>query len=130
MDESHAMRPLRIFVLENHADTLRWLKLYLEEAGHTVVTARSLAEAVVSLPAARCEVLLCDIGLPDGSGWDLLKRVELPRPLFAIAMSGFGMNNDRARSEAAGYRHHLLKPFNMSQLDKLLAESADQFDAA
>ncbi|HMJ88813.1 MAG TPA: response regulator [Candidatus Acidoferrum sp.] len=123
MNPLPAMRPMNILLVENHADTLRWLTLYLEDLGHTVVTARDLAEARSAWRSSNCEVLISDIGLPDGTGWELLEQAQ-PPPVFAIAMSGFGMNADNARSRAAGYRHHLLKPFKTAELDKLLSEAA------
>jgi two-component system CheB/CheR fusion protein len=126
MSEADGTRTLRILLVENHEDTLRWLTLYLQELGHTVVTARTLAEARAALAGSQYEVLLSDIGLPDGTGWELLERERPARPMFAIAMSGFGMNADNGRSRAAGYRHHLVKPFKLAELDKLLAEAAQQ----
>lgn len=121
---SHEVRPLRIFVVENHPDTMKYLSLYLTQMGHTVISAWNLEEAVATLPGAECQVLITDIGLPDGYGWDLLGRVRLEKPIFAIAMSGLGMSADRARSKAAGFRHHLLKPFDPYLLDEMLAEAA------
>jgi two-component system CheB/CheR fusion protein len=116
--------PLRIFVVENHADTLKYLCLFLEQLGHSVRSARSVAEALATWPEAHCEVLISDIGLPDGDGYELLLKLGPPRPIYAIAMSGFGMNSDRARSRAAGFRHHLLKPFEPDELDPMLEEAA------
>ena len=113
---------LRIFVVENHADTLKWLKLYLEQRGHSVCTASTLSEAVELFPTSECKVLISDIGLPDGNGWELLQRLNPPKEVFAIAMSGFGMNADSARSRAVGFRHHLLKPFKVSELSAILEE--------
>ena len=75
-------------------------------------------------PDCNCEVLLSDVGLPDGTGWEFLETVQPRRPVYAIAMSGFGMNADNARSRDAGYHHHLLKPFKTAELDKLLLEAA------
>jgi len=115
----------RIFVVENHHDTLKWLKLYLEQLGHVVFTARTLGEAVELFPSSDCQVLISDIGLPDGNGWELLQRLDSPKEVFAIAMSGFGMNADSARSRSVGYRHHLLKPFKVSELKAILAEVSD-----
>jgi two-component system CheB/CheR fusion protein len=120
------VRSLRIFIVENHADTLKWLSRYLQEMGHTVFSAKTMAEAVEALPLAKCDVLISDIGLPDGDGWELLRRVSGTHPLYAVAMSGFGMNADRAKSKAAGYRHHLLKPFVPDELDAALAEAAQE----
>jgi two-component system CheB/CheR fusion protein len=115
---------LRIFVVENHKDTLLWLTRYLEMMGHNVLSARTMHAALEALPGAGCDVLISDIGLPDGDGWQLLRSASLPRPIYAIAMSGFGMTGDRAKSAAAGYRHHILKPFDPEALDAILDEAA------
>jgi CheY-like chemotaxis protein len=108
-----AIRPLRIFLVENHIDTLKWLTLYLQQMVHTVVSARTMEGALTALPEANCEVLISDIGLPDGDGWQLLQRlrdVTMTLPRYAIAMSGYGMNADRFKSKAAGYSQHILNP--------------------
>ena len=115
---------MRVFIVENHPDTLKWLTRYLEALGHTVAAAKSMAQALALLPQAPYDVLISDIGLPDGDGWELLRTVRLPQPIYAIAMSGFGMSADHARSKAAGFRHHLLKPFVPDDLDAALAEAA------
>ena len=131
-DSGPTSRPLRIFIVENHPDTLRWLGLYLEQLGHTVLSARTMEDALEALPKANCDVLISDIGLPDGDGWTLLRTLReshRPHPGYAIAMSGFGLNADRTRSEAAGYRHHMLKPFNPDALDTLLEEAAREIAA-
>ena len=121
-----AKRPLRIFVVENHEDTRFLLCLLLEQLGHTLFSAPSLAAALEAVPAARCDVLISDIGLPDGNGWELMARLGDDRPPYAIAMSGFGMSSDRQRSLGVGYRHHLLKPVEPNQLERLLDEAADE----
>ena len=121
-------RPLRIFVVENHPDTLKYLRMYLETMGHEVFSAPTVAEALAALPASDCDVLLSDIGLPDGTGWELLQRLEgkLDRPVYAIAMSGFGLHADQSRSRAAGFRHHLVKPFPPDRLGDLMDEAASE----
>jgi CheY-like chemotaxis protein len=115
---------LRIFVVENHADTLKYLRMYLEQMGHEVTSARSMKEALETLADADFDVMISDIGLPDGDGWELLRRAQFDGPVYAIAMSGFGMNADRARSKEAGFRHHILKPFAPDELDSMLEEAA------
>jgi CheY-like chemotaxis protein len=117
---SHGSPSLRVFVVENHPDTLESLQAYLEELGHTVTSARSMTEALSMLPNVDCDLLISDIGLPDGDGWELLERAELADSVCCVAMSGFGLSGHRARSKAAGYRHHLLKPFNPEELDAIL----------
>lgn len=117
-------RPLRVFVVENHDDSRLMLTMLLSSMGHQVQSAASMHEALGCLPQANPEVLVSDIGLPDGDGWELLRRVELPHEVYAIAMSGYGMAADRERSKAAGFRHHLVKPMDIEQLETLLAEAS------
>ena len=128
MDEAAVSkaRTLRILVVENHRDTLMYLQMYLETLGYTVTPTRNVAEAHAALDKDEYDVLISDIGLPDGNGWDLLRDVHAHghRHLFALAMSGFGLNSDQVRSKEAGYRHHLLKPFKPSELDEMLEQAA------
>ncbi len=121
---------LRIFVVENHADSLRALQEYLEQMGHTVFSAVTVTGALAALPDADCEVLISDIGLPDGSGWELMERLSVPRPIFAIAMSGFGMREDREKSAASGFRQHLVKPVDPEELDVVLDRATEEIVAA
>lgn len=122
--QSHRPRPkLRIFVVENHEDTRVLLCLLLDQMGYEVNSASTMRDALRAIPHSGCDVLISDIGLPDGDGWELMDRLQHDRPRYAIAMSGRGMTGDRARSHAAGFRHHLLKPTGPEQLAQIL-ESA------
>ena len=127
MSEVADTKTLCVFVVENHPDTLQTLKAYLEDCGHQVRTAMTINEALRLLEGYAVDVLLCDIGLPDGTGWELMQK--LPKKVFAVAMSGFGMNADAVKSRAAGFRHHLLKPFKAAELDRILAEAAAEASA-
>lgn len=84
--------------------------------------------ALREIPASGCDVLISDIGLPDGTGWDLLEKLGEHRPRFTVAMSGFGMNADVNRSKAAGVRHHLVKPFHPEELDRLLQDAVNELN--
>jgi DNA-binding response OmpR family regulator len=119
------MSSLRVFLVENHEDTVRYMQLYLEQLSHQVCIAADMATALREVPNANCDVLISDIGLPDGDGWQLMERLGESRPKFAIAMSGYGTGNDQRRSREAGYNHHLVKPFTPDALLALLRE-ADQ----
>jgi CheY-like chemotaxis protein len=119
-------RLLQIFLVEDHPGTLMYLRMYLEQLGHSVKSATTLQTALSALPDTKCDLLLCDVTLPDGSGWELLPRLGSTCPAFAVAMSGFGMNADKSRSLAAGFRHHLVKPFHPAELDALLAEASQE----
>ena len=122
--------PLRIFVVEDHPDTLEYMQMYLETLGHTVLTADTMTKALATLPRADCDVLISDIGLPDGDGWLLMRRLQLPQPIYAIAMSGFGMGEDQLKSQEAGFRHHLLKPIRPKELDTALENAARELSGA
>lgn len=110
---------LRVFVVENHDDTRDLLRLLLEQLGHTVRSASSMSEALRAIPDSHCDVLISDIGLPDGDGWELMRRLAR-RPPLAIAVSGLGMDVDQARSRAAGFDYHLVKPTGPEQLAHIL----------
>jgi len=117
---------LRVFVVEDHDDMREMLAAVLTLLGHEVHCAANMQEALAALPAADADVLISDIGLPDGDGWELMRRLRTPRRPYAIAMSGFGLCNDRERSAAVGFRHHLVKPMTIEQLEALLAEAAHE----
>lgn len=114
---------LRVLIVEDHVDTLTSLKLYLQQSGHEVTGVRTLAQAVEVLPGSDYDVLISDVALPDGSGWDLLEAAAVRRRPYAIVMSGFGTQADLSRSRAAGYRHHMIKPVDPDILDRLLEEA-------
>lgn len=117
---------LKVFVVENHVDTREFLTFMLEELGHTVRVADTMSTALREAPDSECDVLISDIGLPDGDGWELLSRLNLRRPMYAVAMSGFGATADRARSKAAGFKYHLVKPMGLEQLEGILAEAGEE----
>lgn len=115
-----ARPPLRILIVENHTDTRETLVMLLQAYGHDVTGVATMREALERLAIDDWDVLLSDIGLPDGNGWELLSRARPHHPVYAIAMSGYGMNADRERSLAAGYRHHLVKPMALEQIERIL----------
>jgi hypothetical protein len=114
-----------VLLVEDHADTARITALLLRQAGYAVHTAASVREAIDILRSGvRLDLILSDLGLPDGSGIDLLERARtvlgddaLPP---AVALSGFGMDHDIARSMGAGFRAHLVKPVTAERLHAAL----------
>lgn len=108
-------------------DTLNTLTRYLEGLGHMVEAASSVADAFAILSRGQCDVLISDVGLGDGDGWELLERVAsrgITPPRIAIAMSGYGNEADCTRSRHSGFQCHLVKPFNLEDLDRALAAGA------
>ena len=70
--------------------------------------------------AEEFDVLISDIGLPDGSGIDVMRTLHKVRPVFGIALTGFGMEEDIRRSHDGGFNHHLIKPVDLNKLDSLI----------
>lgn len=123
-------RPLNILLVEDHADTAQALRESLTASGHRVRVASSVAAALREATVEPCELLISDVGLPDGTGVDLLRRITPPPSLGAIAMSGFGMEADLARSRAAGFARHLTKPVDLSVLEEIIGQLVNADDAA
>jgi CheY-like chemotaxis protein len=89
----------------------------LTALGMRVTTANSVQSALAALRSTDIDLLISDIGLPDGTGHDLVMNAHRLRPgLSAIALSGFGMDADLRRSAQAGFHAHLTKPISLDRL--------------
>jgi signal transduction histidine kinase/ActR/RegA family two-component response regulator len=118
-----ASRSLRILLVEDHSDTASQLTRLLKRAGHEVTWAGSIREAR-ELIAAKAEeadepdfnILISDLGLPDGSGHDLMRDLAGHHPIPGIALSGYGMVDDIRESMAAGFSRHITKPVDWQEL--------------
>ena len=80
----------------------------------------TIANAMELANLEHFDVLVSDIGLPDGSGVELMQRLHSTRPVFGIALTGFGMADDIQRSHAGGFAYHLVKPIDLNRLDALI----------
>lgn len=117
---------VKILLVEDHADTADALRVLLTVRGYDVRIVHSVADALRAAAADRVDLLISDIGLPDGSGLDLMRQIS-PRPLMgAIALSGFGMEDDLRQSLDAGFLCHLIKPVDTRQLEATIADMLDQ----
>jgi PAS domain S-box-containing protein len=113
-----AGRPVRILLVDDHADTLKVLRRILERGGHSVTPASSVAEAARLAETTELDLLISDIGLPDGTGLDVIASVRQRHPRVpAIAMTGFGMEQDIKSSADAGFSTHLTKPVDINSLE-------------
>ncbi len=119
-----AARGLRLLLVDDHADTRLILGRLLEKFGHRVSSAHSVEGALNLLEGGRFDALISDIGLPDGSGYDLVREAKRRQPLQGVALSGFGMEEDVHRSLEAGFNYHLTKPIDFHELQSLLARIA------
>lgn len=120
---SSAVRGKTILVVEDHEDTRRVLSRALRRRGFGVTAAGSVAAATEQFSLNPADLIICDIGLPDGTGWDLLEKLRPSGPVRAIAVSGYGMGHDVKKSREVGFIAHLTKPIDFAQLETLLVES-------
>lgn len=115
-------RKLRVLLVDDHADTMKVMQRILTQWGLCLTCAGRISEALDAASAAKFDLLISDIGLPDGSGCDLIEKLRKLQPIPAIALSGFGMDADIKRSLAAGFSAHLTKPVSMEQLSEVISQ--------
>ena len=115
-----AARKLSILLVEDHPDTSAALATLLKGFGWNVRVAETVADAIAAADAEHFDLLISDIGLPDGNGLDLMKQLCAKRPVRGICLSGFGMEEDVKSSRDAGFLEHLTKPVNVAQLRKAI----------
>ena len=113
---------LRLLLVEDHQSTIDVLERLLTRAGHSVTTAMSVANARKLAEAERFDAVISDLGLPDGTGYELMETLRAAHGLRGIALSGYGMDDDLRRSEEAGFSAHLTKPIDFAQLERALNE--------
>ena len=111
----------RVLLVEDHADTLAATREALAGLSCHVVAATSVEEALQAAQAAPFDLVISDLGLPDGSGLDLMRILRERYGLSGIAVSGYGMEEDLRRSLEAGFVDHLVKPITFQRLEKAIS---------
>ncbi len=115
---------LRILLLEDHPDTAQALGQVLRGMGHLVEIRGTVAGALEAAAAAAFDLILSDIGLPDGTGLDFIRKVREKSRTPAVALTGYGMAEDVESCLAAGFDGHLTKPVDFDKLRKTLERMA------
>jgi len=110
------VRPLRILLVEDHPDTMECLTKLLKKWGHTVTPAENVKKAQDMADKQEFDLLISDLGLPDGSGLDVLRHVKERSGIPCLALSGYGTEEDIRQSKNAGFADHLVKPINIGAL--------------
>jgi len=116
---------MRVLVVDDDADVRESTALLLELNGYEVKMADSGAHAITLIEAFHPDVVLLDIGMPVENGYQVAQRIrKLPNggDLLLVALSGYGRAEELARSQEAGFDHHLIKPLNFNTLRDLLSE--------
>jgi signal transduction histidine kinase len=117
-------RQLRILVVEDNQDTAKTMQTLLTRYGHEVRTAHSGPAGIAAARDWQPEVVLCDLGLPEMDGYEVagaLRNDPATSWVRLIAVTGYGQEDDRRRSERAGFDLHLVKPVDPAELQRLLA---------
>jgi two-component system CheB/CheR fusion protein len=117
---------LRILLVEDHADTAEAMGELLRDLGHEVTVAGSVAAGLDAAErlAGHFDLVLSDLGLPDGSGLELMAQLHGRYGVRGIALSGYGMEEDVRKSLEAGFDRHLTKPINLQALQTAIQETA------
>ncbi len=120
----------RILLVDDHADTRRTLARLLARAGYQVTTAESVGTALQRAMESKFDLVVSDIGLPDGNGRELMSALSTQFGLRGIAFSGFGMEGDVRQSLDAGFCAHLTKPVDFERLKNEMARALGFVKAA
>ncbi|HPZ96932.1 MAG TPA: PAS domain S-box protein [Phycisphaerae bacterium] len=116
-------RGLRMMLVEDHGDTADMMKLVLESEGHQVTLAGDVQTALEKAEQDEFDLLISDLGLPDGTGVDLLRELHARgREMPAIALSGYGREQDVEQSRSAGFAAHLIKPVDTDRLVQVVSQ--------
>jgi PAS domain S-box-containing protein len=111
---------VRILLVDDHSETVNVLKRLLSSKGYSVNTANSIRSALDLVSARHFDLVISDLGLPDGTGWDLMRELRSHADLPGIALSGYGMEDDLEKSRDAGFVEHVIKPANIDSLQEVI----------
>ncbi len=113
-------KQFRLLLVEDHKPTLQVVSRLLRQDGYQVDTADTVSEALRVASMESFDLVISDLGLPDGTGIELMKQLRALYNLRGIALTGFGMEEDVSRSKAAGFVAHIIKPVHIIELRRIL----------
>ncbi len=112
------MNPLRLLLVEDHADTAKAMaRLLKATGGHAVTIANTAAAALEHAATNEFDLVISDIGLPDITGYELMSQLRDKHGLRGIALTGYGSDDDHQKSRDSGFVAHILKPINLDTLN-------------
>jgi len=115
----------RTLLVEDHTDTRNVMGVVLRSFGCQVTAAGSVQEAAEASKDGPFDLLICDFGLPDGTGADVMREIKQVQQIKAIAITGFGQDEDIRRSKDAGFAVHLTKPVSIDALQHAIQEAVN-----
>ena len=119
---SHSDKPLRILLVEDHDDTRVTLSRLLTHFGHQISVAASKQVALEMIATKNFDVVLSDIALPDGDGYDVISQAKQKQAVKGVALTGFDRDEDIRRGKEAGFDFHLSKPVDFHELRTVLGQ--------
>ncbi len=127
MTPSSRSRPLKVLIVEDNRDVRTTLRMLLTMAlGHDVHEAADGLGAIRVALEQRPDVALIDLGLPDLDGYEVARRLRAVHSrdeMVLVALTGYGTDEDRARTQAAGFDVHLVKPVQTAALEHVLSQA-------
>jgi signal transduction histidine kinase len=121
---AHVAHHLRLLLVEDHEDTLKLMARLLQRASYDVTAVRTVGTALESAAQHSYDLVISDLGLPDGSGHELMRALREKYGMKGIALSGFGAAEDVASSRDAGFAMHLTKPIDFRLLESAIEQVA------
>jgi PAS domain S-box-containing protein len=120
------LKGLKILAVDDEADSLELIKIFLERCGAKVLTASSVSEALIHLDTSAPDVLVSDIGMPEADGYELIKKIRALPPerggnIPAVALTAYARSEDKIRAVSSGFQTHLSKPFEIEDLLKTIS---------
>lgn len=128
LSQTHApsvVHSLRVLVVDDNVDTARLLAMLLCHEGHDAIVAADGLSAIDAVRARTPDVVLLDIGLPGMDGFEVCRCLRQKPGLeqaLIVALTGYGQEEDRRRSQEAGFDAHLIKPIGMDQLHQIFSQ--------
>ncbi|MEP6686416.1 MAG: response regulator [Verrucomicrobiota bacterium] len=117
---------LRILLIEDHGETLQIFARLLRHFGHEISVADCAQSALQLVESKKFDLVLSDVDLPDGSGYNVVSQAKRKQPIKAVALAGFSTEEDIRRSKEAGFDFHLTKPVDFFELRTVLNQVGAQ----
>ncbi len=121
-------KPIHILVIDDNPVQRELMQRLLRYSGHLVTTAASVQAAREAAANSEFDLVISDIELPDGNGWDLMRELRSRQPIKAVAVSGRSAPEDFERSRDAGFAEHLVKPVDVPHLKSIIQKQAMMSD--
>ncbi|QYD70638.1 response regulator [Paraburkholderia edwinii] len=121
----HPAGALAILMVEDHEDTAEVMAQLIRTLGHEVTVVGRVSDALAATQTASFDLIVSDVGLPDGTGIDFIRAFRERSDVPAVALTGFGTDEDIRRCIDAGFNAHLTKPVNFMQLEKAIESAAN-----